>query len=206
MRWRCLALSLLFTFTPAVTWAAEGGIDEAFEPCPGDCNGNHLVVVNELLMGVGVALGHHPLSLCDAVESDGAAGVAVSELVLAVDAAMAGCPGPSPADATTTPSLAPSPQPTRTPTPRSVEEGGCVRTGCSGHICASRHLVTTCEWNPEYACWRLARCAPTSDPSSSSGSRCAFQVEVGDDAYRCLSDLGQCVFDGDTPFRNMESH
>ncbi|MGK4006264.1 hypothetical protein WMF31_26835 [Sorangium sp. So ce1036] len=30
---------------------------------------------------------------------------------------------------------------------------GCVVTGCSGQICASDHVITTCEWREEYACY-----------------------------------------------------
>lgn len=38
---------------------------------------------------------------------------------------------------------------------------GCIRTGCSGHICANASdgaLVSTCEWREEYACYKTARC------------------------------------------------
>lgn len=76
-----------------------------------------------------------------------------------------------------------------------VEQGGCFRTGCSGHVCAAQHVITTCEWLPEYACWRLARCAPVADPSDTGQRRCAFQIEPGDPADQCLRALGECVFD-----------
>ncbi|WP_437820044.1 hypothetical protein [Sorangium sp. So ce1078] len=29
----------------------------------------------------------------------------------------------------------------------------CVVTGCSGQVCASEHVATTCEWREEYACY-----------------------------------------------------
>lgn len=34
----------------------------------------------------------------------------------------------------------------------------CVVTGCSNHICAEESLFTTCEYKPEYACYRSAVC------------------------------------------------
>lgn len=30
----------------------------------------------------------------------------------------------------------------------------CQRTGCSGQICAPEARITTCEWRPQYACYR----------------------------------------------------
>ncbi len=36
----------------------------------------------------------------------------------------------------------------------------CMATGCSGQVCASEPLVTTCEWRPEYACLSLSECGP----------------------------------------------
>lgn len=39
----------------------------------------------------------------------------------------------------------------------------CLRTGCSGHVCAGDHLMTTCEFRPEYACYRNADCERQSD-------------------------------------------
>lgn len=41
-----------------------------------------------------------------------------------------------------------------------VVEGGCVVGGCSGQVCAADEVVTTCEWLPQYACYRDARCGP----------------------------------------------
>jgi hypothetical protein len=34
----------------------------------------------------------------------------------------------------------------------------CVRTGCSGQVCADDHRITTCEFRPEYACYQQASC------------------------------------------------
>ena len=34
----------------------------------------------------------------------------------------------------------------------------CVKSGCSGQICADSSVITTCEWRPEYACYSSATC------------------------------------------------
>lgn len=34
-----------------------------------------------------------------------------------------------------------------------VQDSDCMRTGCSGTICASEDIATTCEYLPEYACY-----------------------------------------------------
>lgn len=39
----------------------------------------------------------------------------------------------------------------------------CIKTGCSGQVCADSEVITTCEWRPEYACYRRARCERQSD-------------------------------------------
>lgn len=36
--------------------------------------------------------------------------------------------------------------------------GPCIKTGCSGTVCAEEEVVTTCEFRPEYACYRDAIC------------------------------------------------
>jgi len=34
----------------------------------------------------------------------------------------------------------------------------CVVTGCSGQVCAESSMITTCEYRPEYACYKTATC------------------------------------------------
>jgi hypothetical protein len=38
--------------------------------------------------------------------------------------------------------------------------GGCVAQGCSSTVCApeGEGVMTTCEWKPEYACYKTATC------------------------------------------------
>jgi eight-cysteine-cluster-containing protein len=35
----------------------------------------------------------------------------------------------------------------------------CMKTGCSGQVCADEEVVTTCEYRPEYDCYKRAACA-----------------------------------------------
>jgi hypothetical protein len=44
-------------------------------------------------------------------------------------------------------------------------DGGCKRTGCSGQLCSDEDIATTCEYRPEYACYRDATCEPQGDGS-----------------------------------------
>jgi YVTN family beta-propeller protein len=72
--------------------------DLALGPCPGhpqvcagDCNGDGTVGINELIIGVNIALGTQPASACTAVDVDGNGMVTINELVRAVSSALNGC-------------------------------------------------------------------------------------------------------------------
>lgn len=45
-----------------------------------------------------------------------------------------------------------------------LQANGCAVAGCSGQLCVSAdeagNIVTTCEYRPEYACYRGASCEP----------------------------------------------
>jgi len=43
--------------------------------------------------------------------------------------------------------------------------GACIKTGCSGTVCAEpgNEVMTTCEFKPEYACYRQAACERQAD-------------------------------------------
>ena len=76
------------------------------DACDGDCNGDGAVAIEELILGVQIALGGGGIERCAAVDHDGDGQVSVSELVAAVDVALDGCPaGPTPT-ATPDPGLA----------------------------------------------------------------------------------------------------
>jgi hypothetical protein len=62
--------------------------------CPGDCNDDGVVTVGEVITVVNIALGNLPLSACPAADAAGDGGVGISDAILAVQAALSGCPEP----------------------------------------------------------------------------------------------------------------
>jgi hypothetical protein len=50
-------------------------------------------------------------------------------------------------------------------TTKAVTKDGCVITGCSGQVCAEEEITTTCEFLPEYACYKDAVCERQPDGS-----------------------------------------
>jgi hypothetical protein len=60
--------------------------------CVGDCNGDGMVVINELVIGVNIALETAELSACPAFDENGDGMVGINELVKAVNNALGNCP------------------------------------------------------------------------------------------------------------------
>jgi hypothetical protein len=89
--------------------------------CTGDCNGNGIVSVDELLAGVNIALGVAPLSACASFDTNNDRRVTVDELLAAVNFALTGC----------APTVAPTPASTPTATPTSGPNQAPVLP-CSG--------------------------------------------------------------------------
>lgn len=104
---RALALLLLLVAAPAA------GL------CPGDCNGDGQVRVEELVSGVGLALDGGAVESCAALDGNGDGAIGIDELVRAVTALLGGCPAtptptePPPLD---TPTATPTAEDTATPT------------------------------------------------------------------------------------------
>lgn len=71
--------------------------------CIGDCAGDGQVTINDLILGVNIALGAPDVSACAALDADGNQAVTIEELLGAVNAALNGCPGEPP---TATPTVA----------------------------------------------------------------------------------------------------
>jgi hypothetical protein len=61
--------------------------------CVGDCNGNRIVTVDELIKGVNIALGSLALTECPAFDRNKNLVVTVDELIVGVNNALTGCPG-----------------------------------------------------------------------------------------------------------------
>lgn len=78
--------------------------------CVGDCNGDGVVTVNELIVLVDIALGNIPISACPAGDADQDGNITINEIVAAVNNALNGCP------ACPTPTATVSAPPTHSPT------------------------------------------------------------------------------------------
>lgn len=64
----------------------------AFEFCVGDCSGDGVIVVNEIITGVLIAQSPDVLASCGAFDRNGDQLVSIDELVAAVGYALGGCP------------------------------------------------------------------------------------------------------------------
>ena len=64
------------------------------QDCVGDCNGDGQVSINELVLGVNIALGSLPADACPAFDPNGNDAVAINELIAGVGNALNGCPPP----------------------------------------------------------------------------------------------------------------
>ncbi len=62
----------------------------------GDCNGDGRVSIDEIVIGITIALGDATVNECPAFDANADGAVTVDELLAAVDAALNGCP-PAPA-------------------------------------------------------------------------------------------------------------
>ena len=82
MRTTILAVVSVLTFTAPVR-----------ATCSGDCSGDGTVTVNELVLGVNIALSAVALSECASFDVDGDGAVAINELIAAVNSALNGCTG-----------------------------------------------------------------------------------------------------------------
>jgi hypothetical protein len=60
-------------------------------PCVGDCDGGGSVVVNELVLGVNIALDRAAVTQCESFDVDDSNTVSVNELVSGVNALLRGC-------------------------------------------------------------------------------------------------------------------
>ncbi len=90
----------------------------AAQSCPGDCNGNDVVAVNELVTGVNILLGRALRDSCPAMDVNNNGAVAINELVAAVNSSLNGCGFETP---TRTPTEVDTEAPTATPTQTPVD-------------------------------------------------------------------------------------
>jgi subtilisin family serine protease len=62
-------------------------------PCPGDCDTNGAVTIDDLLQGIAIALGTRPVDACGSLDGNGDGVVTVDEILRSAHYALAGCPG-----------------------------------------------------------------------------------------------------------------
>ena len=102
-----------FLLTLAVVALMIGSAAAHAQSCAGDCDGNGAVAVEEIILGVRIALGEAAAADCLAMDADGSGTVAIDELLAGVRHALDGC-APSP---TTSATGAATPTPTNTVAP-----------------------------------------------------------------------------------------
>lgn len=83
--WAALLATLAVT-VPSVARATEG--------CTGDVDRDGIVTVNEIIIGINIALGNRLLSAAPSFDYDGDGQVTVGELIRAVEFALGSCPVP----------------------------------------------------------------------------------------------------------------
>ena len=77
---------------PLSDFIARNAVLPATPVCVGDCDGNGIVLVNELLAAVNIVLGTTPLEQCPALSCDAAPDPGVNCIIVAVNNALNGCP------------------------------------------------------------------------------------------------------------------
>jgi hypothetical protein len=129
---KVILVVLLFLMTTDSVFA--GSLPEPTRtpgPCVGDCGRDGAVTVDELVVGVAIALGVGDFEDCPEFDIDGNSLVTVDELIAAVGAALQGClpspeitETPTPTTTSSTPTTAPTP--TNTPTQSPIGESSTV--------------------------------------------------------------------------------
>ncbi|MBI3783286.1 MAG: hypothetical protein HY270_07780 [Deltaproteobacteria bacterium] len=124
---------MLFRTICGATAVALSVASSASAQCTGDCNGSGDVTVDELVVGVNIALGNAMLDACPAFDSNHDDSVTIDELISAVKFALNECPA-----ATPTP-----PVPTPTPSPK-PSVSATIPPGC-GNGTVDFNLGETCD-------------------------------------------------------------
>ncbi len=122
-------LSVLLGATLAIPWFATSA---SSQECVGDCNLDRMVAVNELIVGVNIALGSGQLTNCPGFDTNGDEMVSINELIVAVNNALTGCPPETPTPGGNTPTATdtagPSPTETTQPSPTETSEPTATAT------------------------------------------------------------------------------
>ncbi len=149
-RWSCS----LRTSACALLVLAACANSAAALPCVGDCGHDGAVTVEELVIGVNIALGIAQIEACEPFDTDDSHTVTVEELIKGVNAALNSCvdaPTPTATEhstaVTATPTESPTPTATCAPTGTPYYSDHCqpcptIREGCYASACGLCILVT----------------------------------------------------------------
>ena len=84
----------------AILWVLASGLfvatSASAQECVGDCNGDNMVAINELIIGVNIALGSAQVDACPSFDVNGDGMVTINELITAVNNALGDCVGGTP--------------------------------------------------------------------------------------------------------------
>lgn len=152
----------------AVLWAWPSG---ARPQCVGDCGGNGIVTVEEIITMVNIALGTQDVSACPVGDADGSGDITVDEIIQAVNNALNTCPPvtPTPGEAVCGNG--------RVDTGEECDNGGiCIGTSRAGQQC-TRDQDCFADDNDKFG---------VCDEGPKLGTRCN-----ADDANACPG--GKCV-------------
>jgi len=96
-----------------LVWLAVGLLEPAgvvrAADCVGDCNGDAMVAVNELVVMVNISVGAAPATACSPGDRNGDGDVTVDEIIAGVNNALDGCAGRTPTATPAVPTATPSP-------------------------------------------------------------------------------------------------
>lgn len=87
-----IAVTPTFGATPTASMVPTPTATETTPFCTGDCDGNGVVAINELLIGVNIALDNAVIDACPRFDANGDDRVTIPELIQAVGNALTGCP------------------------------------------------------------------------------------------------------------------
>ena len=102
-------LCRMYILIAAIMFAMSLHSNKALAVCGGDCSGDGEITVDELVLGVNIALGSVDIDQCNVFDTDSDGEVTIAELIAAVNSLLNGCPALQP-----TPTATPNAQPTPT--------------------------------------------------------------------------------------------
>ena len=167
---------------PPRTVSASFEVTPPSVACSGDCNSDREVTIDELLTGVGIALGYRPPRDCPAIDFDADGAVSVDELVRAVGHALLSCTFERPGCHDAVECM---PGSTCVPPGIAAACGACPATECQTDIdCRDRgdHFICAHPGPEQCACQiaQVCRLGCGTDADCASGEEC-------DSAHHCVA-------------------